>query len=330
MPTDVGRTPRAAPLLLLLAALLCLGGSPSTAQTWPTRQVKLVTPLPPGTGIDVTARIYADLLSKHWGQAVVVENRVGAEGIVAVSSFVAARDDHTLLASIAAPFTIAPLTAAKLSYDPQADVTPIGIIGETFLAIGASPALAAKTLAELAEQARREPGKLVWSATTGLPQFSFSSFVRKAGLDMANPTYRDTASPLNDLTEGRLHIYVTGYAPLQGLEKAGKIRLMAVLGRERFPVTPDVPTVVEAGFPHMVVNGFTGLFGWKGMPVELRDRIYADVRAATSKDPALPKRFLDAALSLKVAPATELTALMDEQRAMVAEALRLAGADKAK
>ena len=110
MTTAVGRTRRAAPLLLILAAMLGAGPGTSQAQTWPTRQVKLVTPLPPGTGIDVTARIYADLLSKHWAQAVVVENRVGAEGIVAVSSFVAARDDHTLLASIAAPFTIAPLS----------------------------------------------------------------------------------------------------------------------------------------------------------------------------------------------------------------------------
>lgn len=315
-------------LLCLVSTLTALSATPAGAQQWPVRQVKLITPLPPGTGIDVTARIYADLLAKHWGQPVVVENRVGAEGIVAVASFVAANDDHALLASIAAPFTIAPLTSAKLPYDPRTDVTPIAIIGETYLAIGASPALKAKSLSELAELARREPGKLVWSATTGLPQFAFSSFVRKAGLDMANPTYRDTASPLNDLAEGRLHIYVTGYAPLKGLEQAGKIRLLAVLGRDRFPVTPDVPTVVEAGFPHMVVNGFTGLFGWKDMPAGLRDRIFTDVRAATSKDPSLSKRFLDAALALKVSPAAELTALMDEQRAMVAEALKLSAPEK--
>lgn len=315
---------------LLLAGAVIAATPSAVAQTWPQRQVKFITPLPPGTGIDLAARIYAELMAKRWGQPVIVENRVGAEGIVAVGSLVAARDDHTLLVSIGAPLTIAPLTTDKLPYDPVADVIPIAQISEQFLAFGASNAFAANTLAEVEAFARREPGKLIWGANTGLPHLSFSTFVRKAGLDTANPTYRDTASPMTDLAEGRLHVFVTGMATMQGLARAGKLRYLAVLGRERFPVAPDVPTVVEAGYPHMAVSGFLGLFGAKGISTELRDTILADLKAATSSDPALPKRFLDAALSMRVEPAAELVRLLDEQRTMVAEALRLAGGKPAR
>lgn len=314
-------------LLGALTAIIATGfqPTPTAAQSWPQRSVKVITPLPAGTGVDLTARIYADLMTKRWGQPVVVENRVGADGIVAAGSFVAARDDHTLLVSIGAPFTIAPLTNDKLPYDPVADVTPICEVSETFLAISASTTLPARTLAEVEAYARREPGKLIWTANIGLPQLSFSTFVRKAGLDTANPTYRDAVSPLNDLVEGRIHIYVTGLATLRGMLQAGRIRAIAVLGRERFPVAPDVPTVVEAGYPHISVSGFTGLFGWKGMAPELRDRIAADLKAAAGADPALPKRFLDAALALRVGTPDQLTRQLDEQRKMVAEALQLAG-----
>ena len=163
--------------------------------SWPQRGVKIITPLPPGTGVDLVARLYADRFAQRWGQPVVVENRVGAEGISATSSFVAARDDHTLLLSIGAPFTIAPLTGQKLPYDPETDVTPIAQTAEQYLAIGVNKSLGITTLSELEARARAEPGKIVWAASTGLPQLSFTSFVKRAGLDMPQLTYRDTSTP---------------------------------------------------------------------------------------------------------------------------------------
>ena len=102
----------------------------ASAPPWPRHSVKIVTTQPAGTGVDLTARIYADGFAKRWSQPVVVENRIGADGIMAASSFVAARDDHTLLLSVGAPFTIAPFTNDKLSYDPVTDFTPIALVGD--------------------------------------------------------------------------------------------------------------------------------------------------------------------------------------------------------
>ena len=315
-------------LRALLALLAATAVSSANAQTpplpqpgaWPQRGVRIVTPLPPGTGVDLTARLYADGFGKRWGQAVVVENRVGADGIMATASFVAARDDHTLLLSIGAPFTSAPLTSEKLAYDPVGDVTPIGLASEQYLALGVTHGLAPRTLAEFEALARADPAKFNWAANTGLPQLSFLSFLKTARLDLAQVTYRDSSSALNDLGEGRIHVYLTGITTLTPQLQAGKARLLAVLGRDRSPLYPDTPTVVEAGFPHMTVNGFTALFGWKGMAPELRDRIAADMQAVAA-DPAARQRFAAAGLILRFAAPDDLARIMAEQRTWIAGVL---------
>jgi tripartite-type tricarboxylate transporter receptor subunit TctC len=306
---------------IVVAALWPAMLLPAVAQpTWPQHGVKIITPLPPGTGVDLVARLYADRFAQRWGQPVVVENRVGAEGIMATSSFVAACDDHALLLSIGAPFTIAPFAGQKLQYDPESDVTPIALTAEQYLAIGANKALGITTLAELEARARAEPGKLVWSASTGLPQLSFTSFVKRAGLDMRQPTYRDTSSPLADLGEGRLHVFVSGMAAIRPQIESGKAIFLALLGRNRNAAAPETPTVGEAGYPHMAVIGVTALFGWKGMPTELRDKIAADVRTIAG-DEALRAKLATSGLTPRFEPAPTLVRLLAEQKATVADIL---------
>ena len=294
--------------------------APGAPAPWPQRGVKIITPLPPGTGVDLTARLYADGFAKQWGQPVVVENRVGADGIMAASTFVAARDDHTLLLSIGAPFTSAPRTSDKLPYDPVADVTPIGLASEQYLSIGITATLAARTLAEFEAYVRAHPTEINWAANTGLPNIAYLSFLKTSKLELANVTYRDSSSALSDLGEGRIHLYLTGITTLIPQLQAGKARLLALLGRDRSPLSPETPTVAEAGYPHMTVNGFTALFGWKGMPAALRDRIAADMQAVAA-DPAARQRFATAGLILRFGTPDELAAALKEQRAWIADVL---------
>ncbi len=197
---------RSGAFLLATASFLAIMVTAASAQNWPTRTVKLVTPQPAGTAVDTGFRMFADRLAKKWGQGVIVENRPGGDGIPATASFVVARDDHALYGSPGYPFTIAPSILEKLPYDPQTDVTPISLMLETPLMISANAALGVATLAELEKLAKNQPGKLNWASTAGLPNFAFNYFLKTTGADMAFVPYRDAASALNDVGEGRIQV----------------------------------------------------------------------------------------------------------------------------
>jgi tripartite-type tricarboxylate transporter receptor subunit TctC len=295
------------------AALL----EPVSAQSeaWPQRTVKLIVPLSPGTATDVTARLYAEWLTQRWGKAVVVENRPGPDALVAVTAFVGARDDHTLLFSFGGPVTVNPVMFEKLSYDSERDLVPIVSASDSFLAIAASASLNIASLADLAKRAHAEPGKLNWAATPGMPQFAFTGFINGAKLDMVQVAYRDFSPALQDLGEGRISAVATGLLPLLPLAQSGKAKILAVTSRQRSAAAPDVVTVVEAGFPDAVAEGFQGFFGWRDMPTALRDRIAADVRAIAPSMPA--ERLTALGQVVRVGTTADFVAMLADQRTRV-------------
>ena len=311
---------------IAIAAVPFLAALPAAAQTWPTRAVKIVTPQPGGTAIDVGLRLVADRLSKRWGQGVVVENRPGGEGVTATAGFIQAKDDHALFGSPGYPFTIAPYMLDTLPYNP-ADVTPITLVFETPLMVAVHNGVAANTLGELDTLAKASPGKLNWASTAGLPNFSFNFFAKSNGLDMAYVPYRDAASALNDLGEGRIQVYVTSYGTVMPLIEAGKIRVLAILGEQRIEIAPQIPTAIEAGYGRMVVVGFSGLFGLKDMPQAQRDRIAADIAAITRQPEVL--EFMKKNVQIaRGSTAAEFGKILDDQRVMVGEMLRTIGVGK--
>lgn len=319
---------RRATLAGLAIAAAALGQAVSAgAQTWPTRTVKIVTPQPAGTAIDIGLRLYADRLAKRWGQGVVIENRPGGDGIPATSTWVQARDDHALFGSPGYPFTIAPSVMEKLPYDPQGDITPISLMFETPLMIAANAKLKANTLAELEKLAKAEPGKLNWASTAGLPNFAFNYFLKTANLAMAYVPYRDAASALNDVGEGRIEIYVTSYGTVLAPLQAKKIKVLAMLGGERIPLAPELPTTSEVGYPKVRADGFCGLYGIKGMPAALRDRIAADVKAVSGDAEVMAITGKSAMVPRGYAPA-EFQKVLDHQRTLVAEMLTALGLAK--
>jgi tripartite-type tricarboxylate transporter receptor subunit TctC len=151
-----------------ITAALAAGGD-VLAQAWPQRPVRLIVPLPPGTAVDVSARVYAERLTAMWGQPVIVDNRPGADGIIAAREFVGRRDDHTLLYSFAGLITINPLTYTALPYDPTRDLVPIAASSDNCLAIAVASRLGVATLPELLKLARSRAEKINWAATAGLP-----------------------------------------------------------------------------------------------------------------------------------------------------------------
>ncbi len=315
---------RLAAHLAISASCLALTVNMSAAQGWPTRTVKLVTPQPAGTAIDTGFRMFADRLAKKWGHSVIVENRPGGDGIPATAAFVAARDDHALYGSPGYPFTIAPSVLDKLPYDPQNDVTPVSLMLDTPLMVSANAALGLNSLADLEKLAKNQPGKLNWASTAGLPNFAFNYFLKTTGADMAYVPYRDAASALNDVGEGRIQIYVTSYGTVLPVLQTGKLKVLAMLGGTRIPIAPDIPTSSEAGYPKVRADGFAGIFGVKGMVSELRDRIAADIKAVAGET-EVREVLARSAIVPRGLPTAEFQQILDHQRTHVTEMLAALG-----
>src|SRR5262249_9907625 len=160
-----------APTILVVGLLaLAATSSPVQSQTWPQKTVRFIVPLPPGSGMDLSARLLAERLAGRWGQSVVVENRQGADGIPAVVGFFSARGHHTLLFSFAGVGTCNHLRHERLPYDP-AELVPIVPVVDNFLGVSVTAMPKVGTLAELVQAAKAQPGKLNWAATPGLPYY---------------------------------------------------------------------------------------------------------------------------------------------------------------
>jgi tripartite-type tricarboxylate transporter receptor subunit TctC len=273
---------------VIVLSALTLSGTVSSAQIWPQRIVKLIVPLGPASGADVTARLLADHLSRRWGQAVVVENRPGADGIVGLTAFLSGSDDHVLLFTPTGTFTAHPFLHEKLAYNPS-QLVPIARVTNTLVAITVPTSLKVNSLAELTTFVRSQPGRFHWASITGATDLVFSGFLKSAGLSMVRVPYRESVLAISDLSEGRIEVFLSALATVLPQVTGGKIKMLALTNHERAPVVPEVPTVIEAGYPTLQYDGLVGLFATAGMPVEVRERIAGDVRAVIA-DPAVATR----------------------------------------
>jgi tripartite-type tricarboxylate transporter receptor subunit TctC len=309
-----------------LVASVVIGLTAATAaaaETWPQRMVRLFVPVGAGSATDTAARIYADRLAERWKQTVVVENRPGADGLIGVSAFIAARDDHALLFSFAAPISVYPVVREKLPYDPARDLVPISSATDSFGSLAVPTSLNISSLAQLVAYARARPGKLNSHATSGVFPYLLAGFLQSEGLDVMQISYREQNLAMQDLGEGRLDLLMTPVGAILPVVQAGKARFVAVTNSRRSLTVPDVPTVQEAGYPELAFEGFQGVFGSR-ISHELRDRIAADV-AAVAADPVVVAR-LDAIGQLAhTTTPTEFAGMIADQRAKIADIVRRTG-----
>jgi tripartite-type tricarboxylate transporter receptor subunit TctC len=297
---------------LAIAGLL-MAAAVAPAQTkWPTRPVKFIVTLGAGSGADIGARLIADRLGQRWGQPVIVENRPGGDGIVAINAFVGAHDDHVLLYGPSGSFTAHPYLHDSLPYK-LSDLIPITRVSNTVVVIAVPADIQVRTLADLAAQARAEPGKLNWAGVTGTNDFMFAGWLEHEHLNMTKVPYRNAVDAAKDLGEGRVQVYLTALAIVRPQLDSGKIRLICVTNAARAPMIPDVPTAQEAGHPLLMLDGLVGLFGPPNMPRELRDRITADIRAAA--DATVADRLTKTGQIMNIGGPDEFAQSIDEQRA---------------
>lgn len=275
-------------ILIALAGLAVLANPAfGQAQGWPQRPIRLLVPFAAGGNIDVMGRLMASRLSETIGQQVIVENRVGGNGIIATEAVArSAPDGYTMLWASTSVVAIVP-AAAKVSYDPVKDLAPVGAMtaGPQALLVGAS--VPAKTVQEFVAWVKAQPQKVSYGGGGGPASASnliMSLFQQRAGIAMTNISYKGTAPAMNDLIGGHIPVM---FAPVsEAFAQAGnpKVRLLAVSSIKRSLMLPDVPTIAESGFPGFDAVSWTGMMAPAGTPKEIIDRLGAEmVRAA--KDP---------------------------------------------
>ena len=300
----------------LLAGALAL--APASAQNYPQRAVRFILPFGPASGVDITARLLGNRLAAHWGKPVVVENRPGGDGLVAISAFTSANDDHTLLFVPASTFTAHPYTHDKLPYDSERDLLPIANVTVIVIALVVPASLNVKSLGEFVALARAKPETLNVAAAAGNSDFIMSGFIKSQGLAITKVPYRDIMLAPNDLSEGRIQLLMSSYASMRPLIEAGKIRVLAVTSRKRVGIAPDIPTVAEAGFPFLGLDSLIGVFGPRRMADAMRNSIAADIKAVIAADPTFATRLEATGQVVDVRGPAEFAAGIKEMRDQLA------------
>jgi tripartite-type tricarboxylate transporter receptor subunit TctC len=276
-------------LLCFTAVLLSLSGGfeLAQAQTYPNRTIMLVIPFAPGGSTSIVGRVIADKMSQLLGQSIVVDNRPGAGGTVG-TKFVAKSDSdgYTILLSYTGTLAIGPSLYKNVGYDPRKDFAPIGMIGNAPSAVVVHPSFAPKTIAELIAYAKANPGKVNFgSAGVGsVNHITGEYFARSAGIKLEHIPYKGTGPALTDLLGGHIPMALAPIPAVNPNVQSGLLRALAVTGKTRSALMPDVPTLAESGLPGFEASLYYGLVAPAGTPRPVIERLNKELRAALASD----------------------------------------------
>jgi tripartite-type tricarboxylate transporter receptor subunit TctC len=263
----------AAPLLRPYAAC---------AQDYPTRSVTVVAPYAAGGGADLIARLLARKLTERLSQSFVVENRLGAGGVIAAASVAkSSPDGYTLFLGTSTQLAIQATLHKKLPYDPVADFAPLALVASAPFVLIVHPSLSVSTLGDLIKLAKERPGKLSFgSSGVGGPPHLYTELLKTmTGIDMTHIPYKGTAQAINDLVAGHVPIIFCDLAPAVPLIRDGKVRALGISSATRFATLPDVPPIAEAGVPGFDAVAWLILVAPAGAPAAIVDRLHAEAKA---------------------------------------------------
>ncbi len=312
--------------LLSAVTAIWLGAAGSVqAQTYPDRTIKLVVPFPAGGATDTTARLVAQRLQAALGQTIVIENQGGAGGTIGTKQVVrAAPDGYTLLMGSIGTFGSQPLLY-KLDYDPHKALAPVATVAIDKIVLVAGPSLQVKTVAELVEHAKANPGKLNYGNSIGIgPQLVAELFKVKSGTNIAHIPYRGGAPMIADLLAGQIDMTVNGKSVLLPHIQAGKVRALAVTGAERWPELPDVPTLVELGYLDAPYDALFGVMTPMGTPAAAIDKLNATINEGL-RSPEMRASFAKIGTEPVITTPQEFAALIASEVPKWAEVVRVIG-----
>jgi tripartite-type tricarboxylate transporter receptor subunit TctC len=257
----------ALPIILALAVGIC-GMSAASAQPYPARPIKLIVPFPAGGPPDTIARLVADRMSSRLGQTVVIDNRPGGGATVGTRAAANAEPDgYTLLFASTTSLSIGPALFKNLDYDPVKSFAPVAAVSIGSMVVAVSATVPVKTLPELVAYAKANPGKLHNGAgVASPPHIAWGLFTLTTGTDIVFVPYRGMAQAMTDLISGQIQMMIDGIGSLLPHVRDGKARAVAVTGTARSPDLPDVPTMIESGYPDYRLSFWTGVLAPAGTP----------------------------------------------------------------
>jgi tripartite-type tricarboxylate transporter receptor subunit TctC len=297
---------------------------PAFAQTFPAKPVTLVVPFPPGGGTDTGGRIIAEQLGKRWGQTVVVENKGGAAGQIGADFVAKAKPDgYTLLLGNIGTQAINPSLYPKMSYNPDTAFAPISLLAELPLAMMVNPAVPATTVDEFIAMAKAKPGQMSYSSAGagGAPHLAAEMFKGRTGTFILHVPYRGGGPAIADLLAGHVQLSFMTVLEASGHIKAGKLRALAVTGDKRVAALPDVPALSEKLLPGFNAISWLGLLAPAGTPVEVVEKIAADVRAILAEE-AVKARFVSLGGVPRGTTPLEFTQMIVEDKRRYAQIIR--------
>lgn len=268
---------------LLALAIITL---PAFAQPYPSRSVRMIVPLPPGTGSDAIARVIATPMAQALGQQVLVDNKPGADGAIAgVEAARAAPDGYTLLFATNSPLAAVPTMRKTPPYDALTDFTPIGLVGRFTHFVLVHPKVPATTLGEFLSHVRANPGKINYATGNTTSQISIAQLMRLAGINMLHVPYKGDPAALIDLVAGRVQFMFATQGQSIAFVRDGRARALAVTNSKRSDLAPEIPTLAESGMQFPILSWAT-LVGPAKMRADVVERLNRELNAALAQPKA--------------------------------------------
>lgn len=312
------------PVNKLILATLLLGAALSAHADYPTKPIRAVVAFGTGGATDVIARIVAKSLGESLGQPVIIDNKPGADGIIAGSNVTkSAADGYTVFFATATQASALPALRKNVPFDPLTDLAPIGGIGTYSYFWVVNPALPVRSLKDLAAYGRANPGKLSAGSSSAIATMAPTLLAKAGKFDLTVVPYKSETTAMTDLLGGRLDaMLITGTLVPQ--VTSGKVRGLATLLPQRSGVLPELPTMTEAGMPTFPATSYLGLFGPAGMPKEVVDRLSRDL-AATLAKPEVRQQIQAQAMEVTPMSAEQLGALARREAPVWVELVKDAG-----
>jgi tripartite-type tricarboxylate transporter receptor subunit TctC len=279
-------------MIRFLAALLTIAAFPVLAQeAYPSKPIRIVVGYSAGGGNDIIVRVMQPEMQKGLGQPVVVENKPGAQSIIAAELVAKApADGYTILMGPSGPMTINPATYSKLPYDPVRDFAPISMICSFPLVFVVDPKLPVKNVKELIEYAKANPGQANYASSAGIFQIATEMFKQRTGTKIEMIPYKGSGESVQAVASSQVMMTIVDPAPVTGPLKSGTVRGLAVTSAKRHPRWPDLPTMAEAGVPDMEVPVWTAFFAPAKTPPAVIARLQKEI-ARVVHTPEVKERF---------------------------------------
>jgi tripartite-type tricarboxylate transporter receptor subunit TctC len=262
----------------LVLVALCAAASGAWAQAYPAKPIRIVVGFPPGGGNDIIARLVGAKMQEAWGQSVVIDNKPGANSIIA-AEFVAksAPDGYTLLVNATGGMSVNPVLYRKLPYDSLKDFVPISMVGSFPLVLVVHPSVPANSVQELVAYARANPGKLNYSSGSTAFQVASEMFKQMTGTDIKHIPYKGSAASITAVIAGDVQMTIVDTPPLVAQIKSGRVKALAVTSAKRSASMPELPTVAESGVSGYEMVLWIGVFAPADTPREVAEKLNAEV-----------------------------------------------------